>query len=290
MFFQVNGLSISNLQKASDGKLITVDIVANHLTEDLDEETVLKEAFNSETVKEFLDIGVIEYWHESRNPQLSKEEKNQALIGKPVAFRWENGKPIVTATLTKEHPIVKGMLPHLEAGNPVYAASIGGSKVVLEVQDSRGVIHNVIPKIKWDHLALAPCNAVVNREAGVNVRLLKKAQDIMVEFDNIQSFSSTGASYFAREQELRKALLAPTSVGDMYNGNPGGVISKQDLEKSIIDLTFNEDEAMQLLDTIIRIKNDDIPLTEDGYKDFFKLQNSEFAEKSFRLFNKFFKN
>ena len=284
MFFQINGLSIQNLQKAKD-KLITVDIIANHLSEDVDGETVLKEAFNAETVKQFLDIGVIEYWHESRNPLLSKEEKNKALIGKPIAFRWEGGKPIVTATLTREHHIVKDMLPHLEANNPVYAASIGGSKMVLEVQDAQGKIHNVIPKIKWDHLALAPCNCVVNREPGVNVRMLQKAHDLMVEFDSMSSFTSSAPRYFAQEQELRKALLAPGSVSDMY-GTSGGVITRQSLEKSIVDLSFNEDEAMQLLDTIIRIKDNEIPLDKEGFFQYFN--GSEFADKSYRLFNKFF--
>ena len=289
MFFQVNGLQISNLQKAKDNKLVTVDIIANHLTEDADGETVLKEAFNPETVKQFLDIGVIEYWHESRNPQLSKEEKNKALIGKPIAFRWENGKPVVTATLTKDHPIVRDMLPHLEADNPVYAASIGGSKMVFEVQDGQGVIHNVIPKIKWDHLALAPCNRVVNREPGVNVRMLQKAQELMFEFDSMETFKNAGPQYFAKETELRKALLAPSSVGQMQTTS-GGVITKQDLEKSsqIVDLSFNEDEALLLLDTIIGIKDDAIPLDYEGYLSHF--QNSEFADKSYRLFNKFFKN
>jgi hypothetical protein len=285
MFFQINGLHISNLQKAKD-KLVTIDIIANHLTEDVDGETVLKEAFNSETVKQFLDIGVIEYWHESRNPQLSKEEKNKALIGKPIAFRWENGKPVVTATLTKDHPIVKDMIPHLEADNPVYAASLGGSKMVLEVQDSHGRIHNVIPKIKWDHLALAPCNCVVNREPGVNVRMLKKAMDLMVEFDTIETFATSAAHYCAKEQDLRKALMAPGSVGQLYSGPGAGVLSRQDLEKSIVNLTFDEDEALQLVDTIIRIKNDEIPLDAESYYDYFN--NSEFADKSFRLFNKFF--
>ena len=285
MFFQINGLSIQNLQKAKD-KIVTVDIIANHLTEDVDGETVLKEAFNPETVKQFLDIGVIEYWHESRNPQLSKEEKNKALIGKPIGFRWENGKPVVTATLTKEHPIVKDMMPHLEADNPVYAASLGGSKIVLEVQDSHGRIHNVIPKIKWDHLALAPCNCVVNREPGVNVRMLKKAMDLMVEFDTLDTFASSAVHYCAKEQELRKALMAPGSVGQLYSGPGAGVLSRQDLEKSIVNLTFDEDEALQLVDTIIRINNNEIPLDVESYYDYFN--NSEFAEKSYRLFNKFF--
>ena len=52
MFFQINGLTIQNLQKASDDKLVKVDIIANHLTEDSDGETVLKEAFNFLNIKQ----------------------------------------------------------------------------------------------------------------------------------------------------------------------------------------------------------------------------------------------
>ena len=77
MFFQVNGLHITNLQKAKKDGLVTVDIIANHLTEDEDGETVLKEAFSPEAIKEFLDIGVLEFWHETKNPLLTKEEKNK---------------------------------------------------------------------------------------------------------------------------------------------------------------------------------------------------------------------
>ena len=61
MLLQINGLRISNLQKASSDKVIRVDITANHLTEDTEKETVLKEAFNDEAVKEFLSIGVIDF-------------------------------------------------------------------------------------------------------------------------------------------------------------------------------------------------------------------------------------
>jgi len=290
MFFQINGLSIQNLQKATgDDKLIKVDIIANHLTEDIDGETVLKEAFNTETVQEFLDIGVIEFWHESKNPALTKEEKNNAVIGKPIGFRWENGLPIVTAQLTREHPLVKTMAPHLEADNPVYAASIGGSKMIMIAKDNDGKDHKIIPKIRWDHLALAPCNAVINREAGFNVRMLQKAQDIMVEFDDLNTFKSMSGQIFSKETELRKALGAPESVGDLYNTS-GGVLTKQSLSKTITDLSgFSEQEALKLLQTMFGIQHGDIPVDEEGFFRHFK-NNAEFAEKSYRLFDKYFKN
>jgi hypothetical protein len=288
MLFQINGFEISNLQKADDSAVAYVDIIANHLTEDTDSETVLKEAFDKDTVKEFLDVGVVEFWHESKNPNLSKEEKNSNLIGKPTAFRWENGKPIVTAALTKSHSIVKEMLPHLEAKQPVYAGSIGGSKMVLETIDSDGTKHKIIPKIKWDHLAIAPAPYVINRAPGINVRLLQKANDIICEFDDIDMFSRNN-DIIGREEELRKALLAPGSVSDLQN-TPGGAITKQSLEGDP-SLTFNENEGLDLIDTIIGIKQKKIPLQKAGYLKYFKQQNKkDFGDKSFRLISKYFKN
>ncbi len=287
MLFQINSLEITNLQKASDG-IISVDIIANHLTEDSDGEIVLKEAFNDETVKEFLDIGVLEYWHETKNPHLNKEDKNKYLLGKPVAFRWENGKPVVTAHLTKSHPIVKDMLPHLEANQPVYAASIGGSKMVLEAKDSLGKMHRVIPKIKWDHLAIAPANAVINRESGMNIRLLQKANDIMCEFDNMEVFKQNG-NIIEKEQELRKALEAPSSAADLQD-TPGGVLTKQSIEKSVSNLTLSDQDGMDLIDTIIGIKEKRIPITKNEYLDHFKsIKKKDFGRKSYGLIDKYFK-
>ena len=287
MFFQINGLQIQNLQKATDDKLVNVDIIANHLTEDTDGETVLKEAFSEEVVKDFLDTGVINFWHDDKNPALSKADQMKALIGKPIGFRWENGKPVVTAQLTKSHPLVQTMLPHLEANNPVYGASIDGSKMVMKVQDNEGAEHTIIPKIKWAGLAIAPCNSVINKEPGVNVRLLQKANDIIAEFNDITSFEMMSSNVFGKEQELKKALAAPESVGDMQ-GTSGGVITKQDLEKSVVSLTFSEDDALDLIDTMLKIKSGSIPLNRKGYCNHFQ-NKKEFADKSYQLFDKYFK-
>lgn len=287
MFFRVNGLQIKNLQKANDDKIITVDIIANHLTEDTENEIILKEAFSPETVKEFLDIGVIEYWHETKNPYLTKQEKNQAILGKPVGFRWENGLPVVTANLTKSHSIVQEMLPHLEADQPVYAASMGGGKTVLEVTGQNGEKKKVIPRVKWDHLAIAPANAVINREPGVNVKLLKKANELLFEFSDMQTFKNESKNFFGKEQELKKALEAPSSVSDMYE-TTGGVITKQDLEKSIV--MFTEDDALSLLDTILGIKDNSIPITKKQYLNHFQMKGKkDFGDKSYRIIDKYFK-
>jgi hypothetical protein len=287
MFFHINGLSIKPLEKAiSDSPTILVDIIANHLTEDEDGETVLREAFDEETINSFMQTGIVDYWHETRNPHLSKEEKNKFLLGKPTAFRWENGKPVVTAALTKSHEIVKDMLPHLEANQPVYAASIGGSKMVLEAMGKDGKKHRIIPKIKWDHLAIAPAPYVINRAGGVNVRLLQKANELLCEFDGVDSFIRN-REIIGKEEELRKALEAPASAADLYS-TPGGVVTKQSTEKKIVSLT--EDDGLDLIDTIIGIKNKKIPLKKADYlKHFDSLNKSEFGNKSFNLITKYFK-
>jgi len=290
MLLEIHGLSISMLEKASNDKVVSVDIIANHLTEDSEGEVVLKEAFSPEAVKEFLDVGVIDFWHDSKNPASTKSEKNSAIIGKPVAFRWENGLPIVTAELTKGHAEVQKMLPHLEASQPVYAASVGGSKMVLEAMDSTNKKHRVIPKIKWDHLAIAPANQVINRSSGMNVRLLQKANDIICEFDDMGVFSSNLANVSANEEVLCKALMAPSSVSDTSNTS-GGVVTKQSLEGAPVSLTLSEDEGLDLIDTIIGIKQKKIPATRAEYmKHFKKKGKKDFADKSYGLIDKYFKS
>lgn len=284
MLFQVNGLQFSNLQKAGDGT-IRVDIVANHLTPDSDGEMILKEAFNKDTVDEFLNVGLIDYWHDSENNHLSKSQRNDAIIGKPVAFRWEDGKPVITAQLTKSHPEVQKMIPHLEADQPVYAASVSGSKMVLEANDSNGQKHRIIPKIKWTRLAIAPAPDVINTGAGLNVRLTK-ANEIACTFSDMNIFAN---NINLEEKELRKALLAPSSPTDMYE-TPGGVVTKQSIESDTVNLTLSDQDGLDLIDTIIGIREKRIPLKKAGYiKHFDDLKKCDFGQKSYGLIKKYFK-
>jgi hypothetical protein len=287
MFFQIHGLEVSFLKKAKAG-VVPVKIIANHLTEDDEGELLLKTAFDKETIKSFLDTGVIDWWHQSTNPERTDKEQAGAIIGSPTGFKWENNKPVVYADLTENHPVVKEMLPHLEAKQPVYAASVGGKKKVMQVSTPDGQIKKIVPVIKWDHLAIAPCNSVINKNPGVNVSILKKAQDIMVEFDNVDLFKAESNHFFEREEELKKALLAPSSPGDLYETS-GGVLTKQSLEKSISDLTFGGNEALLFLDTIIEIKNNNIPLGKPALLNYFELKGQkDFGDKFYRLIDKYF--
>lgn len=287
MFFQINGLEISSLKKAKAG-VIPVKIIANHLTEDVEGETLLKSAFDSDTVKTFLDIGVIDWWHKSQDPEKTDAEQAGAVLGKPTAFKWENGKPTVYADLTENHPVVKEMLPHLESNQPVYAASVGGSKMVMKVNDNTGQTKKIVPKIKWNHLAIAPCNSVINRESGVNIRIMRKANEIMLEFDDMATFQAQSNYYFGKEEELKKALMAPESTDDLYQ-TPGGVITKQSLEKSVSSLTFAENEAILFLDTILGLKSNKVPMQKEALLNYFELKGQrDFGDKFYRLIDKYF--
>lgn len=290
MRLSIHGFGISNLQKADDeaSDSILVDVIANHLTPDDIKETVLKEAFNDETVREFMDFGSIDFWHESDNDDLTKEQQLANIIGNPVAFRWENGKPVVTASLTKSHPIVQKMLPNLRARKPVYAASIAGSKMVLETQDATGNTHRIIPKIKWKKLAIAPSHSVINRAPGMNVSLLRKANEICCEFSDIPAFLQHKGMNL-EESVLRKALNAPSSLSETYGAGQtsGGVLSRQSIESG--KGYFTEEDGLDLIDTLLKIKNQEIPLQEAKYLNYFKKKNKEgFGKKSFDLISKYF--
>ena len=287
MFFQINGLEISQLEKAKAG-VIPVRIIANHLTEDTDGETLLKSAFDKETVQTFLNVGVIDWWHNSKNGDRTDAEQAEAIIGKPTGFKWEGGKPTVYADLTEEHPIVQKMLPNLRADQPVYAGSVGGSKIVLKVNDGAGQEKRIIPRVKWDHLAIAPSNSVINREPGVNIRMMRKANDVMVEFDNMALFQTQSDYYFGKEEELKKALMAPESASDLYE-TPGGVITKQSLKKTVTSLTFGEDEALLFLDTVLGLRNNKVPMQKEALSNYFELKGQrDFGDKFYRLIDKYF--
>jgi hypothetical protein len=292
MLVRIHGMSIERMEKAEvPAGVVRVKIIANHLTEDIDGETVLKQAFDEQTVKNFLNIGIIDWWHKSKDPDLSDNERARAVLGRPVDFLWENGKPVVIADLTKSHPVVAEMMPHLEAKQPVFAGSIGGAKVVFKVTDKNGQKKRIIPKINFDHLAIAPCNSVVNREPGMNVELLQKAGnqkgDLMVEFGDMMDFCSHGF-HIDDEILLRKAIEAPESVADLSNTS-GGVLTKQSLEKTVSNLTLSDDDGLSLIDVVIKIANGSLPANEKAVKSYFDLINkADTGSKVVSLINKYF--
>jgi len=289
MFFQINNLEITSLEKANKPGIISVKIIANHLTEDDEGETLLKSAFDQDTVQSFLETGVIDWWHNSHNSERTDAEQAESILGKPTSFVWENGKPVVFADLTESHPVVQKMIPHLNVGNPVYAASVGGSKMVMKVKDQNQNEKRIVPKIKWNHLAIAPINSVINRSPGVNISILKKANDILVNFDNMAAFQSQSNHFFAKEEQLQKALLAPSSPGELYS-TAGGVLTKQSLEKSTENLTLSENEALLLLGTVLGIKENEIPDEKNLLLDYFeRIDQRNFGDKFYRLIDKYYK-
>jgi hypothetical protein len=124
----------------------------------------------------------------------------------------------------------------------------------------------------------------------MNVRLLQKAKDIMCEFDSVESFTRNH-SIMGKEEELKKALEAPGSVGDLYS-TPGGAITKRSSESKPVksSLSLDEDESLDLIDTIIGVKQKKIPLKKAEYLKHFEAQNKkDFGSKSFNLIAKYFK-
>ncbi len=194
-----------------DDKVVKVRIVANQLTSDIQDEKMLPEAFDDETVNEFLGVGIIDWHHQSIMGE-TIEERAHAIIGKPYDFKWENEKPAVYADLAKSHPIVaNSMIPNLEAKLPVYAGSIGGKRRKAEkiYDESTGKIINTISKIKWNHLAITGAPYVVNTAPGPQVSLVKaEGSDMLhVSFSDIDMFNEQ-CEILNREPELTKALEA----------------------------------------------------------------------------------
>lgn len=253
------------LQKAdinvNDDKVIAVKIIANQLTEDKEGERILPEAFDDETVKEFLNIGVID-WHHQSVLAKSVDERAHAVIGKPFDFKWEAGKPVVYAYLTKSHEIVKNsILPHLDADMPVFAASVGGSKATRQVfnPDSRKR-ESVIPKIYWNHLAITHAPYVQNTAGGAQVSMIKAINDVYVQFSDVNEFLCKATTFFDRENELRKALEMGQSPAIEANGDPLRVQS----------LEGGDNGYGIFLQVILGIKNGQIPSTREGINKFLK--------------------
>lgn len=238
MFVTVGNFKLLKAEEGESDKTIRVKIIANNLTLDTKDEQILPEAFDEGTVKEFLDIGIIDWHHQSILGKSSKE-RAAAIIGKPIAFQWENGLPVVVADLPKSHPIVKNsIIPNLEAGLPVFAASVGGKtkEVAPSFDHSTGRMKNNISKIFWNHLAITGAPYVINTAPGTQVSLVKAAfsgeeertEELAVHFRDI-SYLTAQADILNRETELRKALEAGTET-DSAEKTGMDALQKQSLE------------------------------------------------------------
>lgn len=190
-----------HLEKATSKKetssTIPIRMIANRLEVDKENQEILPQAFNKATVDNFIKYGIIDWHHQSVTGKTA-QSRATAIIGKPTGFEWEDKLPIVYGNLTKAHPIVKeSILPHLEADQAVFAASVGGN-----VRKARNVIDvakqtskEQILAINWDHIAIAASPYVIS--SGSDITMVKAmldegtiSDDICLQFGDINSFET----------------------------------------------------------------------------------------------------
>jgi hypothetical protein len=197
------------LQKAQgeNDLVLPIRMIANRLELDRENQEILPQAFSKATVEKFLDEGIID-WHHQSVLGKTPEARAQAIIGKPTGFQWESGLPVVYGNLTKAHPIVsKSIQPHLEAGQDVFGASVGGNitKAQRVFDQSINKAKDQISAIDWNHIAVAALPYVVS--GGSRVSMAKASNDLMIEFSDLSSFSHD-YRLINNEDHLRKALTA----------------------------------------------------------------------------------
>ena len=119
--------------------------------------------------------------------------------------------------------------------------------------------------------------------------MLQKASgnEISIEFDSLNTFGLSNHVLDSNEEELLKALEAPSSPSDLYNTS-GGVLTKQSLEKTVANQSLSIDEAMDFIDLILKVGKKDLANVE-GVKQYFKEKNkADTGDKIISLINKYF--
>lgn len=202
------------IQKADNGKendkVFPVRLVANSLSPDRENEEILPQAFNKATVDDFVKNGIIDWHHQSVTGK-TQEDRARAILGRPYGFQWENGLPVVYGNLTKSHPIVKeSILPHLEAEQPVFGASVGGGiRKAHQVVDGQARKKTQITEIIWNHLAIAALPYVIS--PGTAVSMVKaygsESNDVFIQFSDFENFSKR-ISILNSEDAFHKAFEA----------------------------------------------------------------------------------
>lgn len=270
--------------KIENDKIVPIRMIANRLKVDKENQEILPKAFNKATVDNFIKNGIID-WHHQSVAGRTPEDRARAIIGKPSEFAWEkeNGVklPVVYGNLTKSHPIVKeSILPHLEAEQDVFGASVGGNiKKASKVHDP--VIDKIkeqISAINWDHIALAGKPYVISQ--GSRVSLCKAFVPEMAEVQDSEMFQFASISSFEDDYELlsisgkqfRKALQvgAGTDSAALVGGSALRTQSK------LTDYT-------NLVNTILfGMKGRKIGESSDGVRTYLKAEG--YKEKAIKSF------
>lgn len=210
-----------NPAKGNTSKIVRVRMIANMMEPDKEGQTIAREAFDKATVDRFLKEGIIEWFHKTITGK-TMEEKCGAVLGRPVSFAWENGLPVVYADLTKAHPMVRDhILPHLEAGNDVFGASVGGD--VLRVQKAAGGSIDSIRGMVWRTLSVAPIayvlsggSAVTLAKASEGNRLEGPARDVFEKIIRAIVNGEVEPSADAVKKYLRGQGMGTAEVNSMF--------------------------------------------------------------------------
>ncbi len=202
------------IEKAKGGhendKTFPIRMIANRLKLDKENQQILPQAFSKATVENFISHGIIDWHHQSVTGK-TPEQRAQAIIGKPYDFQWEGGLPVVYGNLTKAHPIVRdSIIPHLEAEQAVFAASVGGNvKKARNVLDpDRNLPKEQILEIDWEHIAVAAAPYVISPGSEVTMVKAKGAgePEPCIKFTDISAFEDDYDLCSITGEELRKAL------------------------------------------------------------------------------------
>lgn len=258
------------LEKAANAKetdkLVPIRMVANRLDVDKENQQILPQAFNKSTVGKFLKHGIID-WHHVSVTGKTPEQRAQAIIGKPYDFKWEDDLPVVYGYLTKAHPIVRdSILPHLEADQKVFGASIGGN-----IKKARNVLDpgqhrpkEQILEIDWEHISVAASPYVISSGSEVTMVKAKGSEqpEPIIKFTDITALEQDFDLTCMSGEEIRKALTVGAGT-DISTLTGVDALRQQSKQREYNYATLVEEVALGLQD-------DSIGGTAKGVKLFLK--------------------
>ena len=217
--------------------LIPVKIKINSPTPDRDGDRILAEAFDKETMDDYLANGIIDFDHQSVRGK-TEEEKAKAIIGKPRRFYFENGSPVIEGVLFKDNKYVRdAIFPAISVTSnepiTVWKASVGGGIIRKSIgydPEYRKKIGD-ISKIKLIHVAVTPSYKAVHPDTFVQMIKSKSIENLYLDksFEITGSPQSASTLIFRGFEPFYKALTSGYQT-DMEGMSGGQVLSTQDLE------------------------------------------------------------
>lgn len=256
-----------NLEKSGkeENGLIPVKIKINSPTPDRSGDRILLEAFDKDTMEDYLKYGVIDFDHQSVRGK-TEEEKAKAIIGKPTKFYIENGSPVIEGVLFKDNSYVKEAIypainaikneENLEPIN-VWKASVGGgiiNKSMTYDPNYRKKIGD-ISKIKLIHVAVTPSYKAVHPDT--YVQMIKSSTIANLYIDHSKQEKTL---IFDGFEPFCKALSSGY-VTDSEGASGGGALSVQSLEGAKITTHSDVEEILE--EMLFYIKNLIDPITSD---------------------------